>query len=209
MDFRQLRPFFESAGIPAAGCCRWDPAFIRPDSHLKNRLPDGAASILCALFPYYTKALEHPDRNLSRYACVPDYHVVVGQYLTRVTEALSAAYPRQAFQPFCDASPLYEREVAVQAGLGVRGEHGLLIHPVFGSYCFIGTIVTTLSVTPTAPSGRDTCRRCGRCRRLSGTGADVRGIFAAPVPFLPDPAKGRSHGGGGCSRHQRNARVGL
>lgn len=53
-------------------------------------------------------------------------------------------------------------EAAARAGLGVVGDNGLLIHPLYGSYVFIGELVTDLPLKGVGqePEG---CLHCGRC----------------------------------------------
>ena len=63
---------------------------------------------------------------------------------------------------------------ALIAGLGVRGDNGLLINEKYGSYIFIGDTVTDISpevlgaVTPVTPGE---CLHCGACRRACPSGA--------------------------------------
>lgn len=126
-----------------------------------SRIPEGAQSLIVCLFPYFIEALE--ERNLSRYAVIADYHQVAGDYLARACEVLQAAFPENQFVPFVDNSPIREVSAANLAGLGVIGENGLLINPLYGSYVFIGEIVTDLDIQPDPPSA-PSCIQCGKCR---------------------------------------------
>lgn len=128
----------------------------------------GAASVLVAAYPYY--AGPRPG-NLSLYARGEDYHRVLIRHLTPVCHFLSAEYPGYQFLPAADNSPLPEREAAWGAGLGLRGEHGLLILPPYGSYVFLGTILTDapLAFPPARPA--PPCEGCGACRAACPTGA--------------------------------------
>ena len=132
------------------------------------RIPADACSVIVCLFPYYTGP--YPQRNISRYAMVADYHLVAGELLEQLAFQLSAAFPNFAFVPFTDNSPLREVSCGQQAGLGVIGQNGLLIHPVYGSYVFIGEIVTNLPLVYSQPSLGE-CLNCGRCRRACPNGA--------------------------------------
>lgn len=139
------------------GFCRFDGR-IRP-CRKKALLPADAKGIIVAAFPYYSRELE--GGNLSVYACVPDYHRVVGDLLTSMTERLRETFPGHCFVWFCDDSPVYEVDAAVRAGLGTMGDHSLLIHPRYGSYLFLGEIITDLPLEDQAvPAG---CSHCGRC----------------------------------------------
>ena len=150
------------------GFCSIQAAQPYLDCRAKSRIPQEARSVIVLLFPYYTGA--HPERNISRYAMIPDYHLVAGSYLKTLCEALRAAYPNEAFEAFVDNSPLREVSCGQAAGLGVIGDNGLLIHPDYGSYVFLGEIVTTLSLEPSKPLG-ESCFNCGACRRACPNGA--------------------------------------
>lgn len=137
------------------------------DCRAKVRIPEGAASILCFVFPYRA---ELPKGNLSRYAVPPDYHGIVVPALERLALELEQRFPPWRFSAFCDNSPIPEVRAAALSGLGVRGENGLLIHPRFGSWVFLGEIVTDCLIEPT---GREvfSCIGCGACGKACPGGA--------------------------------------
>ena len=54
------------------------------------------------------------------------------------------------------------KAVGCAAGLGVLGDNGLLITPRWGSFVFIGEIIT-LSEAPPEPAPLKFCAHCGRC----------------------------------------------
>ena len=118
-------------------------------------------TVLVAAFPYY--AGERPG-NLSLYARGEDYHRVVTRRLNTVCDALRRKYPGESFVPAADNSPLPEREAAWLAGIGLRGKNGLLILPPYGTYVFLGTILTGAALdVPERPAAPD-CPGCGACR---------------------------------------------
>ena len=133
-----------------------------------RRLPQNSNSVLVALFPYYTG--EHRGSNLSKYAMPKDYHVVVGRQLDTVSQELRRNFPDFEFAPFCDASPVPEVEAARLAGLGCRGENGLLINADYGSFVFIGEVVTDMRIAPFRPV-LDHCCGCGACAANCPSGA--------------------------------------
>lgn len=147
-----------------------------------KRLPAEASTILIAVFPYGVDA-ETDDRlgvpvegNISRYARAQDYHRVVGGMLSGACAALSKRFGGHLFEPFCDASPITEVTAACMAGLGVRGLNGLLITPQYGSYVFIGEIVTDLEFD-CEPVAEKSCLDCGRCLSACPGGALGSGGF--------------------------------
>ena len=133
-----------------------------------SRVPQDARSVIVLTFPYYTG--EHIQRNISRYAMIPDYHLVAGEYLKNLCSLFKEAFPQYQFEAFVDNSPLREVACGQAAGLGVIGDNGLLIHPTFGSYLFLGEIVTDLFLEPDVPIGEH-CLHCGACQKACPQGA--------------------------------------
>lgn len=127
----------EDAGIRAIGFCR-----------------HRGKSAVCALFPYYVK---NEDSRLSLYARGRDYHGIVPSILSDIL----APFDPNA-EIFVDKGPHEDIEVAVKAGLGVVGKNGLLISPLYGSFCFIGYALTSLSLTPGTPIAAS-CLSCNAC----------------------------------------------
>ncbi|MCI8623317.1 MAG: epoxyqueuosine reductase [Provencibacterium sp.] len=156
------------AGLTETGVCAYDPALAHIPTRARSRIPEGCRSLVVAAIPYYTGA--YPHRNLARYALSEDYHDLCMARLERLCAALRERLPGDRFAAFADISPFDEVEAAVRAGVGVRGENGLLINPRYGSYVFIGEIASTAAFTPAA-SGGGHCLRCGRCRAACPSGA--------------------------------------
>lgn len=68
--------------------------------------------------------------------------------------------------------PYPAKEAAVRAGLGVIGDHSLLIHPVYGSRVVIILIATDLECkNEQGQAERDSCLKCGRCAKACPSGA--------------------------------------
>lgn len=146
------------------GICSFEQILPCLECRAKQRIPQDAASVLVCLFPYYTG--EHKERNISRYAMVTDYHMIAGEYLKRFCEALQEVFPQNQFEPFTDNSPIREVSAAFHAGLGRRGKNGLILHPKYGSYVFIGEVVTDLVLQPDQPLNPGECIGCGKCQKV-------------------------------------------
>lgn len=132
------------------------------------RIPPNARSVLVFAFPYYSpKAMQG---NVSAYCAVPDYHPIVKQQLEEWAAAICQAYPTEQCAAFVDASPIPEVQTAAKAGLGVMGENGMLITRKYGSYVFLGEIVTTLTV-PYTTTKIGACLQCGLCKKACPGGA--------------------------------------
>lgn len=136
----------------------------------------GAATVLVAAFPYY--AGEAPG-NLSLYCRGEDYHRVLTRRLEVVCAHLREQNPGRCFVAGADNSPVPELAAAEWAGVGFRGRHGLRIVPPYGSYVFLGTILTDLPLPSTgrqAVPGRQAAQspcpeNCRACQRACPTGA--------------------------------------
>ncbi|HEY8056454.1 MAG TPA: tRNA epoxyqueuosine(34) reductase QueG [Terriglobales bacterium] len=129
-----------------------------------------ARSVLCAAVLYNAPLPRSTERAadglhgwISRYAWGDDYHQLLRARLEAWIAALRLhADGGEQFQATVDTAPLIERDAALRAGLGWQGKNTCLIHPRLGSYFFLGTVVTSLEITPddTLP---DRCGSCTRC----------------------------------------------
>ena len=184
------------------GICRFADLPPLLECRAKQRLPENAQSVLVCLFPYYTG--EHPERNISRYAMVTDYHLIAGEYLQRFCEALRQQLPNNRFEPFTDNSPVPEVRSALLAGVGRRGKNGLLLclyrrggyRPCAGAGCAPLSIrLPQLRPLPASlPAGG---AAAGRQRR------------AVPLPLPHHPEKGRADRVGNPADTGGRAHLGL
>jgi epoxyqueuosine reductase len=162
----------EEAGIPLWGIASAE-GLVKRGGVAKAKDADG---LIVCLFPYYTG--EYPGRNLARFAMLPDYHRVAVSMLEQAARGIARRLGGGAFGCYADDSPIREVVAAERAGLGRRGLNRLLIHERYGSYVFIGEIVTDLPPesfappVPAAPEGHPRrCTGCGRCVSLCPGGA--------------------------------------
>lgn len=157
---QKLQEAFLSCGIESWGVAEVRNVPLRPVKCAQH-MDFSPTYALCALFPYYAG---QQMGNLSLYARGEDYHQVVQRRLEQVVEKLAQFLPGVHFACFTDNSPLDEVYTAVRCGLGRRGMHQLLIHPKWGSLCFIGAILCDAPKMPvTPPMQQDPCLHCGRC----------------------------------------------
>jgi epoxyqueuosine reductase len=114
---------------------------------------------------------------ISCYAQCKDYHDVVKSGLKRVAGML-AAESGAAVKVFVDTAPLMEKPLGEAAGLGWQGKHTNLVSRDFGSWLFLGAILTTAELEPDAAE-IDHCGSCQRCM-------DVCPTAAFPAPYQLD-----------------------
>ena len=156
---------------PLWGVCSFDCLKDRLiDCRALSRIPKGASSVIVFAFPYRLPDEMYEGLNVSKYAVSCDYHGVLSARLGKCVEELKSIYPDEEFVWFADNSPIPEAEAACRAGIGVRGLNSMIITERFGSFVFIGEIVTTLYLKP-AEVVSPVCRGCGACVRKCPTGA--------------------------------------
>lgn len=148
---------------PLCGICGYDQIKDNLiECRAKSRLPHNPKSVIVACFPYLLPQENYKSSNISKYAVVTDYHSVVLGRLNKVCAALKEMFPEEEFSAFADNSPIPEVRAACLAGLGVRGMNSLLITKNYGSYVFIGEIVTSLELE-TKNAKISPCAECGKC----------------------------------------------
>lgn len=140
--------------------------------------PEARTAIVCGLNYGPERSplpeLELADHGyLSVYARHRDYHDVLKGRLKELAGWIAARHRAQV-KVFVDTAPVLEKPLAQQAGLGWQGKHTNLVSRSFGSWLFLGEILTDLELPPDA-SEDDRCGRCRRCLEICPTGA-----FPAP-----------------------------
>ncbi len=124
------------------------------------------------------ETLAMPDRGtVSVYARNADYHGTVKSRLKRLAGWLQRTYGGDV-KVFVDTAPLMEKPLAERAALGWQGKHTNLVSREFGSWLFLGCVLTTLDLAPDIAAAD----RCGACRRC----LDVCPTKAFPAPYRLD-----------------------
>lgn len=127
-----------------------------------RRIPENAKTVISILFPYYLGEEFYKDANVSRYAVSEDYHIITGEIINSIAEELKKEFPENEFEPFVDNSPLPEVRCAVKAGLGAMGVNNLFINKDYGSWVFLGEIVTD-KYFPPFEGEYALCGGCNKC----------------------------------------------
>ena len=142
---------------------------IESAEHIRRRAGFTPRSAVIYLLPYYTGECV----NLSRYAASLDYHIAIREVGEKVISVLSQRFPEASFSSFGDHSPIDERHAALISGLGIAGDNGLLINEKYGSYVFVGDILTDLPpelLCAEPPEAIVRCEGCGACKLACPTG---------------------------------------
>ena len=126
-------------------------------------------------------SLAAKDRaTISVYARNRDYHDLIKGKLKRLAQRF-AARTGSAVKVFVDTAPLMEKPLAAAAGVGWQGKHTNLVSREFGSWLFLGAILTELALPPDAPEAD----HCGSLPRLPRHLPDRRLSGAVPARCPP------------------------
>ncbi|GBD07640.1 Epoxyqueuosine reductase [bacterium HR21] len=139
----------------------------------------GAQSVVVVAYNYYVPAgyeafEREPHRygKISRYAWGEDYHEVLRPKLEALALVISRIVPGAESRIAVDTSPVLEKAWAVRAGIGWQGKHTNIISRRYGSWLFLGVVITTAELEPDTPM-KDYCGSCTACLRACPTGALV------------------------------------
>jgi len=122
--------------------------------------------------------LGRPDRGaISVYAQGRDYHDLIKGRLKTLAGQIARRDGAEV-KVFVDTAPIMEKPLAAQAGLGWQGKHTNLVSRDFGSWLFLGAILTSLELTPDPPA-EDHCGACRAC-------LDICPTKAFPAPYELD-----------------------
>ncbi len=147
---------------------------------LQQCLP-GVQSVICVALNYYTPHPHspHPEHGkISRYGWGRDYHLVMHKRLKAFCTWLQAQGEGLQTRYYADTGPVADKVWAERAGLGWIAKNGNLISREYGSWLFLGEVLTNAALTPDAPHSQH-CGTCTRCLEACPTGAIAQ-------PFVVD-----------------------
>lgn len=164
---------------------RLDPAKLLP----------GAKSIISIFVNYHQEKIQPElDGVISKYARGKDYHVVLKDLLHELARqlhhheisGLGRKQVAQIYRVFVDSAPVMEKHWAVAAGLGWQGKHSNIITREYGSWGFLGEIISTLPFDRYNTSIPDYCGSCTAC-------IDACPTQAITEPYVVDGSRCISH----------------
>lgn len=141
----------------------------------------GVRSIVCVALNYYTPH-QRPQNaecaKISRYAWGRDYHKVLHKKLKAFTRWLESQGEGIETRYYADTGPVQDKVWAERSGLGWIAKNGNVITREYGSWVFLGEVLTNLELTPDRPHSE----HCGTCTRC----LDACPTQAITQPFVVD-----------------------
>lgn len=154
--------------------------FMERNKHLREypkKILDTAKTVIVTATNYFTPFYHIEKKGygkISRYAWGEDYHNIIKKMQKKLIARIQQIAPNSENKYFVDSSPVLEKQWAIRSGIGYQGKNGLIIHPKYGTWIFLGVILTSLDITPSKPFTKDLCKKCTKCIDNCPTSAIVR-----------------------------------
>lgn len=167
-----------------------------------QRLLPEAQSILSIAVAYPSRMKDPPRSTkeerrgiFARASWGIDYHVVLRDRLKKLAAFIQEKVPDAENKLMVDTGELSDRAVAERAGIGFSGKNTSIITPEFGSFVYLGELITNIPFVPDEPL-EDSCGECTKCLDACPTGALIQGgqlnaqrciaFLTQTKDFLPD-----------------------
>ncbi len=167
-----------------------------------KQLMDGAKSIISIALAYPSKINNPPKSKpgerrgiFCRASWGTDYHHVLRDRLEKLAAYIQTRVPQFEYKTMVDTGELSDRAVAERAGIGFSGKNTMIITKEFGSWVYLGEMITNIPFIPDKPI-EDSCGDCRICLDACPTGAIVQGgqlnaqrclaFLTQTKDFLPD-----------------------
>ena len=108
-----------------------------------------------------------------------DYHKVLKKRMEKLIEEIKK-FAEFNYKYFVDTGPLIDRELAKKSGIGYYGKNSSIINDEYGSFIFIGYILTDLDIETSPILLEEKCIDCNICIKSCPTGA-----LEGPYRFNP------------------------
>jgi epoxyqueuosine reductase len=133
----------------------------------------GVQSVIAVALNYYTDHAQsdnHTHAKISRYGWGRDYHRIIHGRLKQLSRWLETQSPDTQTRYYADTGPVSDKFWAEQAGLGWRAKNSNVITREYGSWVFLGSVLTNLVLHPDKPHTNH-CGTCTRCIEACPTAA--------------------------------------
>lgn len=134
---------------------------IRPRDMLK-----GARSIIVIGMSYYKET----DGQLSASSIGRDYHIVLTKKMEKLISEIKKLDYNFEYKIGVDTTPLLDRQLAKKAGVGWYGKNSNIINDKYGSFIFLGYIISDLELKEDSPVD-EKCGECDLCIRNCPVGS--------------------------------------
>ncbi len=160
----------------------YQSGFEEPDIDKRTepkRLLADARSIIAIAIAYPSKMTSVPRGTTEErrgmfcrasWGC--DYHVVLKEKLRLLADFIQNEVEGAACTPMVDTGALVDRAVAERAGIGWSAKNCSIISPEFGSYIYLGELLTNVELEPDQPL-ESRCGSCNKCIDACPTNAFV------------------------------------
>lgn len=146
-----------------------------------KKLLASAKSIISIALAYPTRINNPPKSRpgerrgiFSRSSWGRDYHDVLRDRLEKLATFIAELVPDFEYKIMVDTGELSDRAVAERAGIGFSGKNCAIITPEFGSFVYLGEMITNIPFPPDQPLELS-CGDCRICLDACPTGALVQG----------------------------------
>lgn len=140
---------------------------------------DHAKSIIAIAIAYPAKIANPPKSTkdnyrgfVSRSAWGTDYHHILEDKLEKLGLYFKKLVPEASYVYMTDTGVLSDHAVAGRAGIGWIGKNSLLLTPEFGSYIYLGEMITNVAFPEDKPM-ENLCGDCTKCIDACPTSAIV------------------------------------
>lgn len=139
-----------------------------------NYILNNVKTIIVLAYNYNTGIGHNSEKGkISRYAWGDDYHEVLLPKVKQIAEYIKSLSHDNHTRSYVDTGPVLEKIWASRSGIGWQGKNSLILTKKYGSYIFLGVIITTLELEPDTPM-KDFCGTCTKCIEACPTGAIVK-----------------------------------
>lgn len=119
----------------------------------------------------YTAKCDYKIKGaLSKSSWGIDYHRVLRLKIENLIKEIKKEIDFE-YKYFVDTGPLVERELAYKAGIGYYGKNSSIINDIYGSFIFLGYILTDIKLKSFDVPIDEKCGDCDLCLKACPTGA--------------------------------------